>query len=323
MKDYNLHIFAKCPSIICVNGKNVGVIDKTKNLCIDLKVYSSSLVVSCQPILTENNICVPYSVQLKHDNFQLTSSCNYAKVVPFPNRNYYLILEENPINQSGIEKVFDNLVGKYNVVAVNENSCYISIYENTILKYSCTSETLEKVNVSVKNNVLCFKGYTKKHDYFLLLLNTKDYTPIYNSVCHKIEENDSNIKTLKFANDIAKHGIVTEIKLGATPDVNSYLVYANNDAVTISEPKLVPYAFLEAIKIGNLTLARRYLSSTLSGSASDAHLKHYFGNISEIHYNCFNNNANLLNYTIFNDSYHNFNFSVMNNKIEEIEEINI
>jgi hypothetical protein len=133
----------------------------------------------------------------------------------------------------------------------------------------------------------------------------------------KLEENNNTLTGFSNIYDIAKHGHICEIDLYNTENINEY--YVVKDDISVCESKqLIPKAFLEAIKVQNFSLAKRYLNDSLC-KASNSHFKTYFGTIQSIYYNAYNN-SNPVNYTVYNGEYKSYNFKVCDNKICDIEE---
>ena len=319
MRDYSIHIKSPDAGNIYVNGKFVGFIDNIDTFFIDLKVYCNTLVITKEPESFQKKLLLPYTVKLNFTNGKINCDSDFVKVVPYIFAETDVILKECEVKSyKPVEKIYDNVFGDTNIVVVNDGSSYINIYENEVSKFSYSLPELTKV-MCEKETFLKLKGISANNKYYILILDN-NYNVIFNDEADKIEESDTEIKILQKINDIAKHARVTVINL-TDATKNNYYVYLNSDALTVNNNKIIPYAFMEAVKVNNYNLARTYLDDNLKHQTDDAHLKAFFTNLKNIYYNNYNINENLINYTVeFENTFKSLNFSILNNKIIEIEE---
>ena len=320
MKEYNLHFYSSKPCNVFINGEQVGFIDNQEKFFIDLVVFSKSLIVSCEPISNMFETLIPFSFKLTHENNSLKSSVESAKVVPFPNSHFDVILNFKSATLNNKTTLFNKKIGSYNVLALIDNISTISIFQNDENLFTTKTEFLENVNASQINNILLFSGKQKNNNY-LLAFNTSNNQPIFYDQFIKIEKDETTIKALKNLNNTLKHGKVFNLNL-KTNKLNTYNVYLET-FTQVNEENLIPLSFLEAIKEQDFNLAKTFLDSSLENTDEEK-LKQYFNGVNEIYYNCYNLKQNVANYTIKNDeTIKNFNFYLKNNRIADIEEIQI
>lgn len=202
-------------------------------------------------------------------------------------------------------------------------------YRNNIFTLFSSNKTflnIDSINFSHKSTIpLIFLAEFLTHENAVTILgksDSKTYVMLYDCAKKKVlleicadavEKTKNGIKIAKFTPSIAGFGTVytfdyTEQKL------SNFGVYkSENPTHTVSE-KLVPLAFLEALKYGDYNLARHYLNAD---TVKNEHLKSYFGQIKNIY---FNGLSKKINYTVESNGYKNYTFSVENGKILDIEE---
>ena len=321
MKDFSIHILSSDAGNIYINGKFVGLLDNLDNFSIDLKVYSKTLVITKEPISNEKKLLLPYTVKISFES-NIKSDSELLEIVPYKNNEYEILLKACDVKHyKPLTKIFDEEIDGFNVVVVNDGNSYINIYKNGILKWSDATMEINNITCEHKNNKIIIKGITLNANYYLIVLN-ENFEVLFNGEAEKIEQDDYQIKLLKKINDIAKHAIVKTINYTDEQPVEDYYVYLKPDAVITDNTKLIPYAFLEAVKVKNYSLAKQYLSAELNLKTKNEHLENYFQNLKNIYYNSYNNNNYVINYTILCDNnYKSYDFTVFNNKIEDIEEV--
>lgn len=325
MKDLNIRLLSVDAGNIYVNGSLIGLIDNQKVHCIDLKVYSEKLIITKEPISSKKKLLLPYTIQLSTSN-GVGSDNELATVVPFPNNSYDIILQPCEIKQyKNLKKVYDDFVDNYNIVVVNNGQSYINIYKLNVLKYSTVVEELSQISASKKSDYVIVKAINNKGQYFVLVLNeAKDFEEAICTSADELEDQEEKLKLLVKINDIAKHAKVITLNYQQPQAEQPHYVYLKDSAVTTQSKQLLPFAFLEAIKVGNHKLAKEYLSPELKEKTTKQHLTNYFNNLTEIYYNTHFTAQPKVNYTVFcNNKYKNYNFEIVNNKIADIDEVQI
>lgn len=324
MKNFSIHIKSEDICNIYINGNFAGLIDNIETFTLDLRVYTNKLIITKEPVSKQKKLLLPYTIKLSL-NDKPSCDSELVKVVPYKNQEYDIMLKSGEVkSHKKLEKVFDNYIEQYNLVVVNDGLSYINIYENGAIRLTLSTQELNTISAEKHDDIMLIKAITLNNKYFIMAINCQNFEVVYNQEVEKFEQNENEIKTLENINDIAKHGKVFSLYLKQPYTTYSYFVYMNNGVEPIMQPKLIPYAFLEAIKIKNYALAKQYLSEKLLKNTTDEHLDNYFYDLKDIHYNTYNDNENIINYTLFcGDKIKSYDFSVYNAKIDDIEEIEL
>lgn len=318
MKEFNLHFYSKKPCNIFINGELVGLIDNVQKFFIDMVVFSNTLVVTCEPISNSTETLIPISFKLTYENNKLTSSLPSAKIIPFPNSNFDVVLNFKKLMLNNKTSLFNKKLGSFNVLAMIDSISTISIFSNDNNLFTTQTDFLTNFEAEQINNLIVCTANTNSGT-FMLIFNTTTSEVLVCDEFMQIEKTEYNIKALKNLNNTLKHGKVFDVDL-KTSTVTNYNVYLE-EFLSLSEQNLIPLSFLEAIKEEDFKIAMTYLDPKLN-DVTEEKLKQYFDGIDEIYYNCYYLKQDVCNYTIISkNSTKNFNFYMVNNKIAEIEEV--
>lgn len=318
MKEFNLHFYSKKPCNIFINGELVGLIDNVQKFFIDMVVFSNTLVVTCEPISNSTETLIPISFKLTYENQKLTSSLPSAKIIPFPNSNFDVVLNFKKLMLNNKTSLFNKKLGSFNVLAMIDSISTISIFSNDNNLFTTQTDFLTNFEAEQINNLIVCTANTNSGT-FMLIFNTTTSEVLVCDEFMQIEKTENNIKALKNLNNTLKHGKVFDVDL-KTSTVTNYNVYLE-EFLSLSEQNLIPLSFLEAIKEEDFKIAMTYLDTKLN-DVTEEKLKQYFDGIDEIYYNCYYLKQDVCNYTIISkNSTKNFNFYMVNNKIAEIEEV--
>ena len=318
MKEFNLHFYSKKPCNIFINGELVGLIDNVQKFFIDMVVFSNTLVVTCEPISNSTETLIPISFKLTYENKKLTSSLPSAKIIPFPNSNFDVVLNFKKLMLNNKTSLFNKKLGSFNVLAMIDSISTISIFSNDNNLFTTQTDFLTNFEAEQINNLIVCNANTNSGT-FMLIFNTTTSEVLVCDEFMQIEKTENNIKALKNLNNTLKHGKVFDVDL-KTSTVTNYNVYLE-EFLSLSEQNLIPLSFLEAIKEEDFKIAMTYLDPKLN-DVTEEKLKQYFDGIDEIYYNCYYLKQDVCNYTIISkNSTKNFNFYMVNNKIAEIEEV--
>lgn len=318
MKEFNLHFYSKKPCNIFINGELVGLIDNVQKFFIDMVVFSNTLVVTCEPISNSTETLIPISFKLTYENNKLTSSLPSAKIIPFPNSNFDVVLNFKKLMLNNKTSLFNKKLGSFNVLAMIDSISTISIFSNDNNLFTTQTDFLTNFEAEQINNLIVCNANTNSGT-FMLIFNTTTSEVLVCDEFMQIEKTENNIKALKNLNNTLKHGKVFDVDL-KTSTVTNYNVYLE-EFLSLSEQNLIPLSFLEAIKEEDFKIAMTYLDPKLN-DVTEEKLKQYFDGIDEIYYNCYYLKQDVCNYTIISkNNTKNFNFYMVNNKIAEIEEV--
>ena len=318
MKEFNLHFYSKKPCNIFINGELVGLIDNVQKFFIDMVVFSNTLVVTCEPISNSTETLIPISFKLTYENQKLTSSLPSAKIIPFPNSNFDVVLNFKKLMLNNKTSLFNKKLGSFNVLAMIDSISTISIFSSENNLFTTQTDFLTNFEAEQINNLIVCTANTNSGT-FMLIFNTTTSEVLVCDEFMQIEKTENNIKALKNLNNTLKHGKVFDVDL-KTSTVTNYNVYLE-EFLSLSEQNLIPLSFLEAIKEEDFKIAMTYLDPKLN-DVTEEKLKQYFDGIDEIYYNCYYLKQDVCNYTIISkNNTKNFNFYMVNNKIAEIEEV--
>lgn len=318
MKEFNLHFYSKKPCNIFINGELVGLIDNVQKFFIDMVVFSNTLVVTCEPISNSTETLIPISFKLTYENNKLTSSLPNAKIIPFPNSNFDVVLNFKKLMLNNKTSLFNKKLGSFNVLAMIDSISTISIFSSENNLFTTQTDFLTNFEAEQINNLIVCTANTNSGT-FMLIFNTTTSEALVCDEFMQIEKTENNIKALKNLNNTLKHGKVFDVDL-KTSTITNYNVYLE-EFLSLSEQNLIPLSFLEAIKEEDFKIAMTYLDPKLN-DVTEEKLKQYFDGIDEIYYNCYYLKQDVCNYTIISkNSTKNFNFYMVNNKIAEIEEV--
>lgn len=310
MNQYFAHIHSHIPVSISANGEYLNIVEKRKPL--DLLVTKKDLYLSVSPL----GNYYPYTIHISN-NYKCVDTTNNCIIVPYYNNHYDIYLKHNKIYEMTANSIVLNTTfGKTNIAILNGTNSLVSIYDNGNLVYSDIVRQLSTATAISQGDHIIIKGYTINDEYYLLILNS-NYETIFSGYFDNMEEHEHKIVGISNTYDIAKHCHICEISLSNMELKDYYIVKENIDICTTDE--LIPRAFLEAIKVSNYTLAKKYLGDTLV-RASNSHFKTYFGDIQSIYYNSYNNSSPV-NYTVYSGDYKSYSFELQNGKIIDIEEM--
>lgn len=311
MNNYYTHLKSDIPCTIYANGEYIGVCEKRKS--IDLLASTNNIYFNVSPV----GNYYPYTIHIQNE-YKCIDTTNSSIVVPFINNHFDIYLKNIKIYENiSTTTLLHTTFNKSTITILNGTSSMLNIYDNGIIVYSDNLKLLSKATASSRNGNIIIKGYSESSDeYYLLILNS-NYTVIYSGYFDNLEENNNKLVGFTNVCDMAKHAHICEIDISNIEHIEDY--YMSKDSVDLCNiPELVPNAFLEAIKVQNFSLCKKYLSNTLS-KASNSHFKTFFGEIQSIYYNQYNNSSPI-NYTVYNGEYKSYSFRVENNEIVDIEE---
>lgn len=203
-------------------------------------------------------------------------------------------------------------------ITTNNKTCKIYISEQEIsfetdkIKKSFELQiSFDTYSIDTSTNLILLKLSGKEEYLWVFNIETTDLRVLSGS---KIEKINSEIFVSKTINSICKHDLyeVYELKDGNLIK-NSEKLKSNFLENSIKNPNVIPYAFLEAVKLNDFDLARSYLTDSLSKSATNEHLKSYFKNIQKI----LPLKETLLG-TISSEGFYVYTFVIKNGRIEEI-----
>ena len=159
------------------------------------------------------------------------------------------------------------------------------------LKNDCDKLILEnnnfvgKMSFHALQNHLLFYAKTEKNTYLFGQIDyeNKEYKKVIFQEFDIFEEKQNNITLIKNLCDFGHHSIKYTFNLKDF-STKKQLV-ADNDLQIATKKEIAQYAFVDAIKVEDFDLARKYLTEELSNKLDDLHLKSFFGKFIDIFQN--------------------------------------
>ena len=210
----------------------------------------------------------------------------------------------------------------------NINEATLNFFDGTI--QCIVIRHKEQTNNCFLNEIITDVEFKSIGPYYALLgkRQEKQYILMFNVMGQKlfegwddeIEISGNEIISLKHIKDIASHGFVCkhELKNGQISLTSSYSVYLNNTPFHATNKHVLGIAFLEALNINNIKLARYYLDDELNKILDDNQLVKYFGDYLEFEPNFLTDANNSIIFYYTNNLTKIYYFITKNNKIVDI-----
>lgn len=315
MKENFLHFISETPATLDINGNFVGCIDNINCNEVDIVSHTSHFFATYSPISDEKP-ALSYTFLLHTLSTPLTNN-HYVKVVPFPNNNYDIIMKPFYYYQiSEPEVLFNGSVGKYFLSIVKDNFVRITIFSGGSIIFTTNAPQFSSVKVEESKGLIIIEGLVSSNNYYLLIIDTSDFSILHNEVVQSIESTTDSISSYKDIGSLCHHAQICTIDF-ASKKIDKYYVYSENSSNYIN-PHLVPLALLQCIKVGDESKCKSLMSKNLEHSTTQQLLQ-YFGEINNIYFNR-HNSSQKLNYTIESEKMKNYNFIVEHGKVVDIEE---
>lgn len=173
---------------------------------------------------------------------------------------------------------------------INGNDCRFELGENQVI----INYLQHKKVLTLSNNFQKYQTGIMGDCVYLLLTSTSQQDLIlFNSSTARVDLlsgdririTSANILLSKSIDNIARHIIEEEYIITNDGLVkNSQAInYASGRPIIVTASQVIPYAFLEAIQVGDISLASSYLDVSMQRKIDDEHLKEYFGEIQKFY----------------------------------------
>lgn len=261
---------------------------------------NENFIINIEPLEKSENLNFSYKIFVKNENEQLKILSQNIENYNYNNKHFIFLKPLYCTKNVNLVKTTQ----KYTIL--NALTTSIATKKSAInLPDIFTFVNEQKINNST---LLTFESLdTKKSKYIVVLLNDEI---IFNDYYNQIKL-DKKIEILSLVNDITKHAIKTIIE---NDKINQTIVYKENKPKLVTNEKIIPLVFLQALKINNIKLCKYYLSENLKEKASLNLLKNYFGDFVKVDY--FLNNYYLFYKT---GEAKVFKYEIIKNKINKIE----
>lgn len=277
--EYFLHIKATFDCVAKIYEKDFEIEDgQTKDFL--LKTQDEKFVISFYPTNDKMGEYLPYSAKFDLKNRKISNK--NVEFIEFPNDNLFLIAKPFRLKYPrALSLSSKNLF----FGSKNHNLYY---FKNDLVIIRIENQSKEFINIDYDSEIEDI--YTKTNENYAILY-AKTITDKF-FVCvveykggYKIAKKDEfdllevkkdKILVYKNLNNACHHGKTYEISTNKPFVIKENLVYNDDDFVQ-KQKELVPKAFFDAIKNKDFSLARKFLSFSLSENLKDEHLKEYFG----------------------------------------------
>jgi len=298
MEQYFLHLKSLSPSLLTINGNVVGAIELPTDK-ISIITDERELYLCSYPLIAKKKAgrSVSYAAKLVLQE-ALSCSSELITLTRFPNNHIEAICSDLVIPHYTTPKGLAQLTLSTGHVATlfeDANQTFIIESSDLLFTFTLPAKLSEyEINETTIQNTRCIKlnGISAEDKQYVLIVGYIDsgYEHLLDVLADKIEETtEGEINSLEIVRDLAKHGYVEKYSFdGRCFNLSdNYTVYMNSAPEIAPNPHLIPYAFIEAVNVSNLNLARKYLDSELSSALSDQHLRTFFEDYCEVCWNAY------------------------------------
>lgn len=310
------HIKSVIPMIVDCGGEQV-LDNSLKSIDID---DITGITLKCYPLVSTYNgkSVIPNMIMLKDGDIK---NCDLYSVTRYPNNHTEIAINAFCINNSQIiDSQKGTIVNSKKTIEVLSSSTSTIVIKNgdSIMHHQMNALVKYKKGIEIEGVIYLFFEDMTSDGYV--------YAKIKDNVFESKKAKDLQITAQKITclcpyNDMAKQAKYVEITLQKNISVNEKTVYQNSSPTLVSDTRLVPYAFLEAVKQGNIKLARYYLSSQMNEKLKDSSIKGFFGNFLKVKQDMYNDCVCIIckeeDYYLAKD----FVFDFENDKISNINEV--
>lgn len=324
MSNIFLHFVADFNALVRLDETTLGTLDNPSDRLTVEVGAEQSLMLSVFPILDNTSEpSIPFSVKLKSEKEGVTTDSNQVQITDFGHGHFEirlvpliikphlptLVLDRINLSDETVAELTDSGVFRLEIFVRNKRFSFELSHK--ITQHKITEFTKDEVRF------VLLEGKTPKNQAYLMVLS--NFFCNLELIADFIEHTQSEITSLTHQLDIASHGVVRkyEIQGKRFALTEEYTVFLDTAPHLPTDPKTVPWAFMEALNLGNLSLARSFLEKELSSSLTDEHLKTFFGDYEEIQWNRYRESTNTLCVIYAGNPrvVQTFEFEINNNKI--------
>ncbi|MBR1925502.1 MAG: hypothetical protein IJ837_01455 [Clostridia bacterium] len=327
MQNITIHFVSDFQVFLKLNSQILGSLNSPSDTLSCECDFEQKLVLEVLPINSQKAIySIPFAAEIFVEKNKINSPSNFleitnyydgvfeVKILPMQTKLSYkqVFVKNIKVSENISINIFDD--GFYNLEIITKNKVYHHTLSEKTTDMSC------EYFLENETEFLFFKGKTTSNKDFLLVL--ADFFCNLEISADLIECSHQKITTLLNQNDIAKHGIVCVYVLDKNQfKLNEeYTVFLDKNPQFATDPKIIPWAFAESLNIGDLKLARKYLTNDLNIMLDDEHLLNFFGDYEEIKWNKYKNMPNALCFVYENNpkEVKIYKFEIDKNKITNI-----
>lgn len=319
--EYIIKIKSESDNLIIVDDFIKKVINKNSFITLSLKIENNeNFIINVEPLEISDKLYLPYKIYVENQANALKIKSNNIEILSFENtyiiklKNLLATKNMNVLNSTNSYSIFNtyctNITTKNTTINLPSLFNFKSaqkVAQNTVLCFEKEFEN-DKLLANSLNNSFDTNKNIKKIEKYVVVINGNEI--IFNDFYNQINL-DGKIEILSCLNDIAKHAILTQI---SDKSISQKTVYEKNEPVFTFSPKIIPLAFLQALKVNNIKLCKHYLGDNLKDVANLEMLNSYFKDYKKIE---FDNNRYILFYKDF--SHKIVEFTVLEDKICKID----
>lgn len=224
----------------------------------------------------------PYGVKVEKQQEQLSCDSPYVRLYKVGEKNFEIVLKKFKISSFNLHKVYSKKINGFELMILEgETSLFIVKEKEEIYTFEMDYK-FKEVAFDLNEDVPYFVANLKNQKFICIFCPDSEKFFAYEALGIKIEEN-----TIEIVQDVYSHAghgkkIVLNLKQGQVLLKEEQLLYLNQKPTLAFNPKVVPYAFFESIKLGDYNLAESYLSDDLKSNLNSGVLKEYFGDFTEV-----------------------------------------
>ncbi len=257
------------------------------NSCEYKASFNDTLRFVFCPVLDDSIRSFAYAVVAEIKENAVSEISSGAKVIIYDNEDIEIRLTPPHIPQRCAPKVIaQNTINNNgeHVVTVYDDGTLQFLVEGTFgmfnnpLPYNLKDIKL-KSSRNQNRGIILLTGKANSKDYALVMLIDTDYRLLCEYTADIIEITADGLKITNVYKDMLEHTIICTVNPVCTPQCISKVVESKWSSLNYSN-ELIPYMFLEALKIDAEDECLSYLSEDLKSGFEN--VKSYFGKIDEI-----------------------------------------
>lgn len=250
-----------------------------------IPIEEQDIIIKYYPLekTINDKIAIPYIVNI---NKSLVQNSNEYNVIKYPNQHTEIVLKPFLITNTTFseKKSYKIENSKKTLDIYNHNTTNIILKDDNNHLYFTYPSPVNFIIAAEIDNICHVLLQNNKHIYVQI---NKEKVTIFDDI--KNFSFDKNIFSAILPNhDMAKSGKAIEINFAKPYSCLTKEIYVNEAPNIITNNKLIPYAFLEAIKSKNYKLARQYMSQDMQDKLSDTSLSSFFNNVISISHDIYN-----------------------------------
>ena len=325
----NIYIKTQLPALVAVNNIKKYLSNIQQTLCLRVG-EGDNLLILYQPTAAETDgvKMLPYAADLNLKDIN-KNNIRQVQITSYPGGNIEVILKPNNIQTMPLPPQKVELGGKgFTVKLSGGDNGILEVYGDNNLLYQkyLNYEVKAFSTKTMGNNLLIECLLNNKKTCLIVLAFNGTFNEYFFDTIDSLDFKNNVLTAFKYLHDIAKQGKIYTFKFGKNgAEFKEKTVYTDNKPHLTTDSRIIPYAFLEAVKAQNFNLARHYMAGQLSARLTNEHLKQFFKGAVGIKQNLYvpgqPNAAALIFKNGQNYTAKLYNFEIDNDKINNITEL--